>query len=177
MIRLILFVLTFGTLMAFDAMAQSRDVYTISGIEVDERAATVAEAQQKAFAAAKIIGAQRLIERFTLPEDRLAATDLIIDQDLADRIAAAVDVEQEVAPLLQALADITLGGAVFIPENRGPFVEIVINSWIHVTAHEVIHVKLYSVLPIVSHSIGHTWVIWVETKPNCFKVTPELLVP
>jgi hypothetical protein len=97
MIRLIVLVLTFGAFIAFDATAQSRDVYTISGIEVDERAATVGEAQQKAFAAAKIIGAQRLIERFTLPEDRLAATDLIIDQVLADRIAAAVDVEQEVA--------------------------------------------------------------------------------
>ena len=68
MIRLILFALVLVVSCIFDANAQNRDVYTISGIEVDERAATVAEAQQKAFAAAKIIGAQRLIERFTLPE-------------------------------------------------------------------------------------------------------------
>ena len=97
MIRLILFAFVFVSVLSLGAFAQDRGVYTITGIEVDERAATVAEAQQKAFAAAKLIGAQRLIERFTLPEDRLNATDLIIDQVLADRIAAAVDVEQEVA--------------------------------------------------------------------------------
>ena len=77
--------------------AQDQDVYTIRGIAVDEQAQTVAEAQQLAFASARLAGAQRLIERFTLPEDRVAATDLIIDQALADRMAAAVDVEQEVA--------------------------------------------------------------------------------
>lgn len=97
MIRLILSAFALILVFALGAHAQDRGVYTISGIEVDERAATVAEAQQQAFAAAKLIGAQRLIERFTLPEDRLNATDLIIDQELADRIAAAVDVEQEVA--------------------------------------------------------------------------------
>jgi hypothetical protein len=97
MIRLILSAFALILVFALGAHAQDRGVYTIFGIEVDERAATVAEAQQQAFAAAKLIGAQRLIERFTLPEDRLSATDLIIDQELADRIAAAVDVEQEVA--------------------------------------------------------------------------------
>ena len=97
MIRLILIAFAFVSIAATSAYGQSRDVYTIPGIAVDERAATVGEAQQKAFAAAKLIGAQRLIERFTLPEDRLAVTDLIIDQALADRIAAAVDVEEEVA--------------------------------------------------------------------------------
>lgn len=97
MIRLILLTCTLFSQLAFGAQAQSRDVYTISGIAVDERAATVGEAQMQAFATAKLIGAQRLIERLTLPEDRLAVTDLIIDQALADRIAAAVDVEEEVA--------------------------------------------------------------------------------
>lgn len=97
MIRLILSAFAIVFVLALGAHAQDRGVYTITGIEVDERAATVAEAQQKAFAAAKLIGAQRLVARFTLPEDRANATDLIIDQELADRIAAAVDVEQEVA--------------------------------------------------------------------------------
>jgi len=97
MIRLILIAFAYVALAISSADAQNRDVYTIHGIAVDERAPTVGEAQQKAFASAKLIGAQQLIERFTLPEDRAAATDLIIDQTLADRIAAAVDVEEEVA--------------------------------------------------------------------------------
>lgn len=97
MIRLILIAFTFVCFGVMNAQGQSRDVYTISGIAVDERAPTVAEAQQQAFAAAKLIGAQQLIERLTLPQDRAAVTDLIIDQALADRIAAAVDVEEEVA--------------------------------------------------------------------------------
>ena len=97
MIRLILIAFTFVCFGVMNAQGQSRDVYTISGIAVDERAPTVAEAQQQAFAAAKLIGAQQLIERLTLPQDRAAVTDLIVDQALADRIAAAVDVEEEVA--------------------------------------------------------------------------------
>ena len=97
MIRLILFAFALFCLSFLPAQAQSRDAYTIHGIAVDERAPTVGEAQQKAFAAAKLAGARLLIERLTLPEDRALATDLIIDQVLADRIAAAVDVEEEVA--------------------------------------------------------------------------------
>lgn len=97
MIRLTLIVCALFFAAAFSANAQSRDAYIITGIAVDERAETVGEAQLQAFAAAKLIGAQQLIERLTLPEDRLAATDLIIDQAVADRIAAAVDVEEEVA--------------------------------------------------------------------------------
>lgn len=97
MIRLILLTCVLVFALAFGAQGQSRDVYTINEIAVDERAPTVGEAQIKAFSAAKIIGARRLIERLTLPEDRLAAADLIIDQALADQIAAAVDVEEEVA--------------------------------------------------------------------------------
>lgn len=97
MIRLILIAFAFTSMSLMHAQGQSRDVYTIDEIAVDERAPTVGEAQQKAFATAKMIGARQLIERFTLAEDRAAATDLIIDQVFADRIAAAVDVEEEVA--------------------------------------------------------------------------------
>lgn len=97
MIRLFLIVLSLILSLPLAAQAQSRDVYTIRGIPVDEQAPTVGEAQQKAFASARIVGAQRLITRLTLPRDRALATDLIIDQEFADRIAAAVDVEEEVA--------------------------------------------------------------------------------
>ena len=97
MIRLILIVFALSFSSYYAAEGQSRDVYTVHGIAVDETAPTVGEAQQKAFATAKLIGAQRLITRLTLPQDRALASDLIIDQVLADRIAAAVDVEEEVA--------------------------------------------------------------------------------
>ena len=97
MIRIVLLAFAVLTSYVIEANAQSRDVYTVSGIEVDERAPTVAEAQQQAFAAAKLIGLRQLIDRFTLPEDRIAASDLILDQQIADLAAAAVDVEQEVA--------------------------------------------------------------------------------
>lgn len=76
--------------------AQTRDTYTVRDITVDERAATVMEAQQKAFASARIKGAYRLIERLTLPEDRSGKLPSgSIDSTTADRMAAAVDVEEE----------------------------------------------------------------------------------
>ena len=71
MIRVLLLTCSFFLVLSLGAHAQSRDVYTINEIAVDERAPTVGEAQMKAFAAAKIIGAQRLVERLTLPEDRV----------------------------------------------------------------------------------------------------------
>ena len=79
MIRLLILAFTLITLGALGTHAQSRDAYTINGIQVDERAPTVGEAQLKAFSTAKLIGAQRPIERLTLPEGRLADTDLNID--------------------------------------------------------------------------------------------------
>ncbi|MEL7546061.1 MAG: hypothetical protein AAGJ84_05380 [Pseudomonadota bacterium] len=77
------------------AVAQSRDIYTVRGIPVDESAETVIEAQQLAFASAKLDGLYRMIARVTLPEDLIAAGDLGLTQEIADRLAAAVDVEQE----------------------------------------------------------------------------------
>lgn len=86
-----------ATVTLFAADAQSRDVYTVREIPVDEQAATVIEAQQKAFAAAKLAGAQQMIARITLPEDRGAALErLQVMPELADRLAIAVDVEEEV---------------------------------------------------------------------------------
>ncbi|MGB3626190.1 MAG: hypothetical protein WA989_10185 [Henriciella sp.] len=79
------------------AHAQTREIYTIRDISVDERAATVIEAQQKAFASARIKGAYRLIDRLTLAEDRVGKIPSgSIDAETANRLAAAVDVEEEV---------------------------------------------------------------------------------
>jgi hypothetical protein len=49
------------------------DVFRVTNIAVDETAATGREARDKAVASARMRGAQRLIERLTLPEDRSAA--------------------------------------------------------------------------------------------------------
>ncbi|MEM1087754.1 MAG: hypothetical protein AAGH90_08495 [Pseudomonadota bacterium] len=96
MIR-ILSALLMTLIVSVTAHAQSRDVYTVRGIPVDERAASVIEAQQKAFDAAKLLGAQEMIARLTLAEDRINALDqLSITPEIADRLAIAVDVEEEV---------------------------------------------------------------------------------
>lgn len=89
--------LTFVSVFLFIASAhgQSRDVYTVRGIAVDESAATVIEAQQNAFATAKLIGARQMISRITLPEDRAAVPGLLVDRTVADQLAVAVDVEEE----------------------------------------------------------------------------------
>lgn len=93
MIRLIS--LTLACLgLTLSAVADTKDVYTITDIPVDERADSVLEAQRKAFATARVIGAQRLIERITLPEHR-RSVGYNLDSALAQRMAAAVDVQEE----------------------------------------------------------------------------------
>ena len=93
MIRLI--AAAFACLFVFQtAAADTRDVYTITDIPVDERAESVLEAQQKAFATARIIGANRLIARITLPEHR-RAVGLVLDNETARSMALAVDVQDE----------------------------------------------------------------------------------
>jgi hypothetical protein len=77
------------------AAADTRKVYTIAEIPVDERAETTIEAQEKAFAAARIIGARRLMNKITLPVDRGASGGLMIDLETANRLAAAVDIVEE----------------------------------------------------------------------------------
>lgn len=79
------------------AAADTRDVYTIRDIEVDEIAPTLIEARDAAMATARLAGAQRLIEKITLEEDRMAAGGVIIDPALAEQFAAAVDVQEETA--------------------------------------------------------------------------------
>ncbi|MEQ9315697.1 MAG: hypothetical protein RLN72_07580, partial [Henriciella sp.] len=97
MIRIILAALFVFAGFGPAAQAQTREIYTIRDISVDERADTVIEAQQKAFASARIKGAYRLIERLTLAEDRIGKIPPgSIDAETANRLAAAVDVEEEV---------------------------------------------------------------------------------
>lgn len=79
------------------AFADTRDVYTIRDIEVDQRAATVIEAREAAMASARVAAARALFNKITLASDRNAAGGLPVDSALAARLAAAVDVQEEVA--------------------------------------------------------------------------------
>lgn len=94
MIRLV-FAAVLAIALAGIAHADTRSVYTIRDIPVDERAASVIEARQNALAAARLAGARRMIEKITLAEDRAAAGGISIDYALAQRFAVAVDVQEE----------------------------------------------------------------------------------
>jgi len=95
MIRLIWLLVLSGMVSLLGAQAQTREVYTISNIEVDERAESVIEAQQMAFNTARRIGAEALIAKITLPEDVAQAGGILITPELAQRLVAAVDVQEE----------------------------------------------------------------------------------
>ncbi|MCA8898891.1 MAG: hypothetical protein KDA39_09200 [Hyphomonas sp.] len=97
MIRMLLASCIAVVSLAFSAAADTRDVYTIPNLNVDETAATVIEAREMAMADARLAGARLLIDKITLAEDRAAAGGIPIDAALAERFSAAVDVQEETA--------------------------------------------------------------------------------
>lgn len=97
MIRLVLAALFLTLMGAGHVYADTKDVYTIRNIAVDETAPSVIEAREKAMAAARVSAARALINKITLPSDRSAAGGITVDSSLASRFTAAVDVEEETA--------------------------------------------------------------------------------
>lgn len=97
MIRILIASLFALVALGLGASADTRDVYTVSDIEVDESAGTLIEARERAMAAARIKGARVLIDRITLADDRVSAGGIPIDAALANRLSAAVDVQEETA--------------------------------------------------------------------------------
>lgn len=97
MIRQVIAAAVLALLPAALAQADTRDVYTIEDIAVDEQAETLIAAREQAMAAARVAGARALIGRITLPADRDAAGGVPVDGALANRLAAAVDVREETA--------------------------------------------------------------------------------
>lgn len=97
MIRLVLAAMLLSLVGAGHVYADTKDVYTIRGISVDESAGSVIEAREKAMAAARIAAARQLINKITLASDRAAAGGISVDGSLAARFTAAVDVEEETA--------------------------------------------------------------------------------
>jgi hypothetical protein len=86
-LRRFLSLLVFGLALALPAGA---DVFRVTNIAVDETAASGREARDKAYSVARMRGAQRLVERLTLPEDRAAASSPIQYSDIA-RFGTKVD--------------------------------------------------------------------------------------
>jgi hypothetical protein len=97
MIRLVLAAILMFLVNTGAAFADTRDVYTIRGISVDESAPSVIEAREKAMASARLKAARLLIDKITLSSDRAAIGGVPVDSALASKFAAAVDVEEETA--------------------------------------------------------------------------------
>lgn len=95
MIRRLLLLIAIFAVLALSAFADTRSLYTVKDIKVSEQGENIIEAQQAAFTVARRIGAQRMIERITLPEARAAAGGVVVDNELGARLAAAVDVQEE----------------------------------------------------------------------------------
>jgi hypothetical protein len=97
MIRLVLAAMLLSLVGTGYVYADTKDVYTIRNIAVDESAGSVIEAREKAMGAARLAAARQLINKITLASDRAAAGGIPIDGALAARFTAAVDVEEETA--------------------------------------------------------------------------------
>lgn len=97
MIRMLLASTLAAMFAVFCAAADTQDVYTIPDLEVDEVAPTLIQAREQAMTAARLEGAHRLINKITLNEDRIAAGGVPVDGELANRLSAAVDVQEETA--------------------------------------------------------------------------------
>lgn len=69
------------------------DPYRVKDLVIDQVGATAAEATTQGREAAKLVGAQRLIERLTLPEDRANAREPL---NPADIVRAATRITQQV---------------------------------------------------------------------------------
>lgn len=128
MIRLILALVALVLASFLPAAADTRAVYTITGIPVDETAPSVIEAQQLALADARRQGVEALIEKITLPEDRASAGGIIITDEVASRLTAAVDVEEETRGggrylgVLSVVVNPRLTRA-FLEENEVPYLD------------------------------------------------------
>ncbi len=72
------------------ALAQVAQVYSVRDLAVDETAGSATEALEKGRANARLMAAQRLVEKLTLPEDRQAANPQI-DYQALSRLTSGTD--------------------------------------------------------------------------------------
>jgi hypothetical protein len=78
------------------SQAASADPYKVKDLVIDKTAATAAEARQLGNNEAKLVGAQRLIERLTLPEDLAQAREPIDYSVVATRLARNQETQEQV---------------------------------------------------------------------------------
>lgn len=88
--------------------ASAQDVFTVSGIPVDQRASTTTEAQAAAFRSGQIAAAQVLLERLTLPEDRINAGLTAIPAEAAQEMVAGLQVADERRSANRYIANMTV---------------------------------------------------------------------
>jgi hypothetical protein len=77
------------------AGAAFADVYKVKDLVVDKVAATAPEATQQGRNEARLVGAQRLIERLTLPEDRAQAREPIDVNVIGTRLYRNFDTQEQ----------------------------------------------------------------------------------
>ncbi len=85
----------FCAFMPGPASSQPRDIYAVSGVQVNETAANAAAAQQAGFATAQRVGFERLVRRLTAPADLAARSVPVVDAPTMERLVISVDVEEE----------------------------------------------------------------------------------
>ena len=84
------------------------DPFTVSGVSVDERAANATQAQRQALTVAQTLAADRLIQRLTLPEDRLeGALAPITPQDAAE-LVSGIEIADEQRSSTRYIATVTV---------------------------------------------------------------------
>ena len=128
MIRSVLAACVIVATLAAPAIADTKDVYTITDIPVNATANTPIAAQDNAFAQARLSAAKQIISRITLAEDRNAAGGLPVDTVVAERLFAAVDVQEEVRSANRyrgVLSVVTNPNAVraYLAEKKVPYVD------------------------------------------------------
>jgi hypothetical protein len=85
-----------GALVSPSAYAAPQEgAYIVSDVKVDASGSSGPEAQSRAFASARVQATRQLLARLTLAEDRTSAGFPPIDAALADRLTAAIDVQEE----------------------------------------------------------------------------------
>lgn len=94
--------------LATPALAQRADLFVVSGVQVDERAANAADARAQAIIAGKIEAVQRMISRITLASERAARGEIAVDAALAQRLVAALEVADERSSSTRYLGNLTL---------------------------------------------------------------------
>ena len=95
MTRFVRFFALFASMLWLAAGAAFADVFLVRDVAVDVTAENSVEARSKAFSEARTIAANRLVDRMTTAQDRARVGGLLINADIAKRLAAAVDVQDE----------------------------------------------------------------------------------